>query len=175
MGSKLGKVTWGSNHEIRCVDNRHHFPDDKNSTEGFSNVKENIRLSDTALADLQVASDNIGFQVADPKAFHTSLVQRRQQAIDNRAYRRTIKSWQPDSLQQLAEINKIYSEGKSSIDRYWIIFYWITYNIEYDIVSYFSKDYKDQTAEGVFRNRKGVCAGYGNLYKYLCDELQIAM
>ncbi|CAF4447036.1 unnamed protein product, partial [Rotaria socialis] len=45
--------------------------------------------------------------------------------------------------------------------------------IEYDTVSYFSKNYADQTAEGVFRTRKGVCAGYGNIYKYLCDALNI--
>ncbi len=112
-------------------------------------------------------------EVSDPEAFNHLFIHQRQQAIDNHSYRTIIESWQPDSLQQFAEIIKIFSQGISFIDRYWVIFYWITCNIEYDTVAYFAKDYKDQSAEGVFRRGKGVCAGYGNLYKYLCDELQM--
>ena len=56
------------------------------------------------------------------------------------------------------------------IDRYWIVFYWIASNIEYDTVLYFSGEYGDQTAERVFRKGKGVCTGHGNLCKYLYDE-----
>ncbi|CAF2067776.1 unnamed protein product [Rotaria magnacalcarata] len=112
-------------------------------------------------------------EAADPYAFNTSLIQQRQKAIDNHSYRSAIQSWRPDSLQQLVNAIKSLSENKSIVDCYWIIFYWITYNIEYDAVSYFSKNYADQTAEGVFRTRKGVCAGYGNIYKYLCDALNI--
>ncbi|CAF1482714.1 unnamed protein product, partial [Rotaria sordida] len=40
-------------------------------------------------------------------------------------------------------------------------------------ISYFSIQYGDQTAEGVFRAKKGVCAGYANLYKYLSDQLEM--
>jgi hypothetical protein len=54
-----------------------------------------------------------------------------------------------------------------------MIFYWITCNIRYDTVAYFSGRFDDQSAEGVFRTRKGVCSGYANLYKYLCNQLQI--
>ncbi|CAF2067795.1 unnamed protein product [Rotaria magnacalcarata] len=112
-------------------------------------------------------------EAADPYALNTSFIQQRQKAIDNHSYRSTIQSWRPNSLQQLVNAIKSLSESKSIVDCHWIIFYWITYNIEYDTVSYFSKNYADQTAEGVFRTRKGVCAGYGNIYKYLCDALNI--
>ncbi|CAF3348743.1 unnamed protein product [Rotaria socialis] len=112
-------------------------------------------------------------EAADPYALNTSFIQQRQKAIDNHSYRSTIQSWRPNSLQQLVNAIKSLSENKSIVDCHWIIFYWITYNIEYDTVSYFSKNYADQTAEGVFRTRKGVCAGYGNIYKYLCDALNI--
>ncbi|CAF3768741.1 unnamed protein product [Rotaria socialis] len=112
-------------------------------------------------------------EAADPYAFNTSFIRQRQKAIDNHSYRSTIQSWRPNSLQQLVNAIKSLSENKSIVDCHWIIFYWITYNIEYDTVSYFSKNYADQTAEGVFRTRKGVCAGYGNIYKYLCDALNI--
>ncbi len=63
----------------------------------------------------------------------------------------------------MSGIIETVTKGKPLIDCHWIIFYWIAYNIEYDVVSYFAKDYKDQSAEGVFRTRKGVCAGYANL------------
>ncbi|CAM4851369.1 unnamed protein product, partial [Rotaria magnacalcarata] len=98
-------------------------------------------------------------EAADPYAFNTLLIQQRQKAIDNHSYRSAIQSWRPNSLQQLVNAIKSLSENKSIVDCHWIIFYWITYNIEYDAVSYFSKNYADQTAEGVFRTRKGVCAG----------------
>ena len=110
---------------------------------------------------------------ADPHAFNQSFVQQRQQAIDNENYRSVIRSWNARSLQDLASTMKAFARSKSTIDTHWIIFYWITSHIAYDTVSYFSKNYADQTAEGVFRTKKGVCAGYANLYKYLCDQLSM--
>ena len=123
-------------------------------------------------------NDNVSEEVdhiipADPNAFSSLFIDRRQQAINNRQYRSIIQQWNPTSLQQLAKTIQSFAQGKLILDQHWIIFYWIAYNITYDTVSYFSKNYADQTAEGVFRNRKGVCAGYANLYKYLCDALQL--
>jgi transglutaminase/protease-like cytokinesis protein 3 len=115
----------------------------------------------------------VNIVIADPEAFNHAFIEQRQQAITNTSYRSVIESWNPDSLQQLVETIKIFSKGKNLVDRQWIIFYWIAFNIEYDTVSYFSKNYQDQSAEGVFRIRKGVCAGYANIYKYLCDQLQM--
>ncbi|CAF3430030.1 unnamed protein product [Rotaria socialis] len=134
---------------------------------------KNIAADDNIIANIPDKSDQIHIQVADSQAFNDSFVQQRQQAINNRSYQTTVQSWQPKSLQQLTELIDAFSKGKSLIDRHWIIFYWIACNIDYDTESYFSKNYKDQTAEGVFRFKKGVCAGYANLYKYLCDQLGV--
>ncbi|CAM4925995.1 unnamed protein product [Rotaria socialis] len=134
---------------------------------------KNIAADDNIIANIPDKSDHVHIQVADSQAFNDSFVQQRQQAINNRSYQTTVQSWQPKSLQQLAELIKAFSKGKSLVDRHWIIFYWIACNIDYDTESYFSKNYKDQTAEGVFRFKKGVCAGYANLYKYLCDQLGV--
>ncbi|CAF0985557.1 unnamed protein product [Adineta steineri] len=120
-----------------------------------------------------IVDESVNIKVADPQAFSEVFIQQRQQAIDNTSYRSVIESWQPDSLQHLADTIKTFCKGKSIIDRHWIIFYWVTFNIEYDTVSYFTKDYRDQSAEGVFQNKKGVCAGYANIYKYLCDEIEL--
>ena len=122
----------------------------------------------------RIINDFVNIEVDDPQAFNNSFVQQRQQAIDNQFYRSTIESWRPQSLQQLVNFIKALSRNKSLIDYHWIIFYWITHNIEYDTVSYFSKNYANQCAEDVFRTKKGVCAGFANLYKYLCDQLNIS-
>ena len=120
-----------------------------------------------------VVNEFFDIEVMDPEAFDQVFIQQRQQAVDNHTYRSSIESWQPHSLQELADTIRTFSKGKSLIDCHWIIFYWVAYNIAYDVVSYFAKDYKDQSAEGVFRNKQGVCAGYANIYKYLCDQLEI--
>lgn len=46
---------------------------------------------------------------------------------------------------------------------------WIADNINYDTDAYFSGIYPPQTAESVLQNKKGVCAGYSNLFKKLTE------
>jgi hypothetical protein len=139
----------------RLNDNKSDITDDDIfSTSDTSVVEATINALPAA------ANEHVEIADADPEAFNSVFVKQRQQAIDNPSYRSAIESWNPNSLQQLVENIKPLSKGKSLVDRHWIIFYWIAFNIEYDTVSYFAKDYKDQSAEGVFRTRKGVCAGY---------------
>lgn len=50
-------------------------------------------------------------------------------------------------------------------------FTWIAENIRYDIVEYKNPEpnYEKQKALQVFKNKKGVCEGYSNLFKAFCD------
>ncbi|CAF1305689.1 unnamed protein product [Rotaria magnacalcarata] len=137
------------------------------------NVDIDIIHDDKPRKNSTDSDESSDIEVADEEAFNDQFIQQRQKAIDNSSYRSKIESWQPSSLEHLSRLIKALSKGKSMIDRHWIIFYWITFNIQYDTVSYFSKDYKDQTAEGVFLSKKGVCAGYANIYKYLSDQLEL--
>ena len=118
-------------------------------------------------------NDHVKIEVGDPQAFSHSFVIQRQKAIEDQSYHSAINSWHLTSLQQLTNAIKTLYTRKSLIDCYWIIFYWVAKNISYDTVAYFSKTYGDQTAEGVFRRRRGVCEGYVNLYKYLCDKVDL--
>jgi len=136
--------------------------------------KHEASLNDDQITGSQNDVNFVEIEVSDPEAFNNSFIQQRQRVIDNQYYRSTIESWRPTSLSQLVDFIKALSKDKSLIDCHWIIFYWITCNIEYDTVSYFTKNYADQSAEGVFRTKKGVCAGYANIYKYLCDQLNIS-
>ncbi|CAF5041821.1 unnamed protein product, partial [Rotaria sp. Silwood1] len=159
--SKKRKNSLTKNH-IQQID------DNQQSADSLINTQINPMIG-----NLDKGNDFVEIEVADPQAFHNLFIQQRQHAIDNQSYHLTIQSWRPNSLEQLVNAVKSLSKNKSLIDCHWIIFYWITLNIEYDTVSYFSKNYKDQTAEGVFRTKKGVSAGYTNIYKYLCDQLNM--
>jgi hypothetical protein len=46
--------------------------------------------------------------------------------------------------------------SKNLIDRPWIVFYWVSQNIEYDLDSFFSGNISYQTSDDVFRNKKRV-------------------
>ncbi|CAF1289721.1 unnamed protein product [Adineta steineri] len=150
--------------------------DSRSKSTSSSNNEEIIdddRLIDSLIQASRVNRNFIEIEIADSKAFNKSFIQQRQQAIDNHSYRSTIDSWRPNSLQQLVNMIQSLSNNQSLIDCHWIIFYWITCNIAYDTVSYFSKNYQNQSAENVFRTKQGVCAGYANIYKYLCDQLNL--
>ncbi|CAF3584566.1 unnamed protein product [Adineta steineri] len=141
--------------------------------------KQEVEDEDSTIDDIIISKflnvkDRINIQVADSQTFSNSFIQQRQQVVNNTSYRKTIESWNPHSLQELVQMIKSLSNGKSIIDQHWIIFYWIACNIEYDTVALFTKTFGNQTAEGVFQIKKGVCAGYANIYKYLCDQLQIS-
>ncbi|CAF4062395.1 unnamed protein product [Adineta steineri] len=108
-----------------------------------------------------------------PEAFDISILQQRQDAIDNTSYRSIIQSWQPDSLEQLIKTIKTFRKGKSIIDQHWIVFYWITYNINYDVVAFLADTVAEQSVEDTFRTKIGVCGDFSGLYKYLCDKLDL--
>ncbi|UJR27062.1 hypothetical protein I4U23_008366 [Adineta vaga] len=154
---------------VRQADNQ---PDDQYD-ESVVQKRITTETDDAIITKLLMKKNTFNSQLADPDAFNESFIQQRQQVIDNQSYRSTIETWKSTSLPELVNTIKAFSKDKSIIDRYWFIYYWTAINIEYDTVSYFTKNYADQTAEGVFRTRKGVCAGYANIYKHLCDQMQI--
>jgi len=50
---------------------------------------------------------------------------------------------------------------------------WVTLNIRYDTHSYFSGRYSPQDSNSVIRRGSGVCAGYADVFKLICDALEI--
>jgi len=50
---------------------------------------------------------------------------------------------------------------------------WVTLNIRYDTQSYFSGRYSPQDSNSVIRRGSGVCAGYADVFKMICDVLEI--
>jgi len=50
---------------------------------------------------------------------------------------------------------------------------WVALNIRYDTESYFSGHHSSQTFDAVIRRGSAVCAGYADVFKHLCDALEI--
>ena len=115
----------------------------------------------------------IAISPSDPNAFSMKFCQQRQMIIDNPFYREKIDAWKASSLNHLITLIGDITLEKNTIDRVWIIYYWIAQNIRYDIDADFSSHNRYQKAEDVFRNGKSTCEGYASIFKTLCDSLNI--
>ena len=109
----------------------------------------------------------------DKNAFSTAVCQQRQKAIDNMAYRKAIDQWRPGSIEALVKLIDKLAPKENQIDRAWIIFYWMSRNIQYDTDAYFNNRIGAQNSENVFQTGKAVCEGYSSLYAGLCNQVGI--
>ncbi|CAF3457184.1 unnamed protein product [Rotaria socialis] len=137
-------------------------PEARNEME--SNVEE---------ASQSIEANTINLIPSDPNAFDATFCQQRQRAIDDMSYRTAVKSWKADKFHDVVKLILELSSGKSLIDRAWIVFYWVSQNIEYDIQAFFSGNIRHQTADDIFTNRKGVCDAFGTIFKTLCTGVQL--
>jgi hypothetical protein len=63
--------------------------------------------------------------------------------------------------------------AKRDVELAWCIYVWLTQNIKYDGASLKNKSMKNNSPENVLNSGLAVCAGYANLFKFLCDGNQI--
>ena len=54
--------------------------------------------------------------------------------------------------------------GKSDLEKFWMIFLWITENISYNRIGYNSGNLGENDADSVFRTGLAVCEGFSNLF-----------
>lgn len=132
-----------------------------------------IYLSNRAVIMNKNKESTDELHVINPETFNEAFYVKRQHVIDNSSYRLIIEAWRPNSIEQLVDQIKNFSKNKPTIDRLWIIYYWIARNIEYDTVPYVGKKHVDKSAEAVFRTGKAIADGYANLLKYLCNALDL--
>jgi hypothetical protein len=131
---------------------------------------EPLNKSNQQPSSLSIPNIPIDLSPADKEAFSTILYQQRQTAIDNLTYRQAIDQWQPTSIEQLINLIQQLAAHENQIDRACIIFYWISQNISYDTVAFFSNQIGSQNTDTVFQDRKAVCDGYSSLYAELCNR-----
>lgn len=72
------------------------------------------------------------------------------------------------SMEKVAQYISNYTKDK--LEKYMIIFLWVTFNIEYDTESYFSEKISSDScnSNSVFKNGKSVCAGYSSIFSDFC-------
>ncbi|CAF1444519.1 unnamed protein product [Adineta steineri] len=121
----------------------------------------------------KIPDNSLNLIPSDPTAFEASFCRKRQAAIDNMSYRQAVDSWKAKGLHDVAKLINELSSGKNLIDRAWIVFYWVSQNIEYDVEAYFSGNIHHQTAADIFASRKGVCDAFGTIFETLCTAVQI--
>ncbi|KAJ3391537.1 hypothetical protein HDU92_008986 [Lobulomyces angularis] len=66
--------------------------------------------------------------------------------------------------------------GNFSEDPYYtcrVIYTWIALNIHYDVEGFLKGNIKRQDSESCLRSKTAVCSGYSQIFKSLCDELNI--
>ena len=64
-------------------------------------------------------------------------------------------------------------EAKSVTEKAWLIYVWITHNIEYDVICLQNKDYRFCKPQSVLERGLAVCSGYADLYTTLCAQLGV--
>ncbi|CAF1205985.1 unnamed protein product [Adineta steineri] len=121
----------------------------------------------------KIPDNSLNLIPSDPTAFEASFCHKRQAAIDNMSYQQAVDSWKAKGLHDVAKLINQLSSGKNLIDRAWIVFYWVSQNIEYDVEAYFSGNIHHQTAADIFASRKGVCDAFGTIFETLCTAVQI--
>ena len=50
---------------------------------------------------------------------------------------------------------------------------WIIKNIDYDVKMYEKGNFKKQKSNEVLKKRKGICEGYSNLFKDMCEQVGV--
>jgi len=84
------------------------------------------------------------------------------------------------NLKGVTEFAKKNLDNKENLAKFF--FYWTSTNIEYDNKSLRERNdgiissselYNRQSKFEVYKNRKGICAGYSNIFKWFMDEMDI--
>ena len=76
------------------------------------------------------------------------------------------------SLSQLIKYFQKKSKNSSEIEKAYLIYKWITLNIEYDFAGVNDKNY-DVSAEATFNRGKSICEGYSNLFNKISSDLNL--
>ena len=80
------------------------------------------------------------------------------------------KSIKKDPEQLVEYVKEI---AHTDLEKCRAVYTWIAYNIKYDDVAFNNKTYSYVDALEVLKEQKAVCAGYSELFTYLCSQLHL--
>ena len=76
------------------------------------------------------------------------------------------------TLEKLIKYFQKHSSQLSLVERAWLVYRWVTENIEYDFAGVNNKNY-DISENATFNRGKSICSGYSGLYKKISDNLEV--
>ena len=154
---------------------------------GTSEVKENRNPNTPYQNPIEIKTDQINVQKNEPQEkdkqnintqqniVQTQLPKSKPNSCFDKELCKSIVASLPTrtdtTLTELKNIMKSKTGELSEKEKAFVIFIWISQNIDYDAASYFAGRSVDCTPEGVFANGKTVCSGYSRLYKNIADFL----
>lgn len=145
----------------------HHFKNIKRSKRKTINKEKDLIGDDSSSTQIIENIDPIDLWPSNPNSFDMDFIRKRQIAIDNTSYRETIYVWEPSSFNHLILLIKELTKDKNLIDHVWVIYYWISQNISYDI------DANKQKLDDIYHSGKTDCEGYATIFQTLCDKLGV--
>ena len=86
------------------------------------------------------------------------------------------KSKKHDDFQNLGQLKEFISScphADSQIKRAWLVYVWMTENIQYDAYVYQTGLFGELTAESTLKDGKSICEGFSNLFVELCQSVGI--
>ena len=76
-------------------------------------------------------------------------------------------------LSDLINYLKENTNNLNIIEKAYIVFYWMSENIIYDMKILKSENNKDNTPEGIYKYGKSVCSGYSKLFSYILNNIGV--
>lgn len=157
----------------RCKKYKPVLTPDNYTESNYTNDRDSQTTETTVSTRLTMNHTPIDVRPLDPNAFDRRFSRKRQMIMDDGFYREKVDGWKATSLNHLVSLISELTSEKNVIDRLWLIYYWISQNIRYDIDADFISNNRHQKAEDVFRTGKSTCEGYASTFKTLCDALLI--
>jgi transglutaminase/protease-like cytokinesis protein 3 len=146
-----------------CCTSSNKVEDDQPIAQDQNNPLENLDVKKTNVIDTNLTSE-----IQDWK----NLIQSLQKNENLKNYALSTQRTTFKSVDDLIHHLSLY-ECENTIEKAWLIYLWITDNIEYNIEGYLSGNYGNNDAESVLQTGLGVCKGYAGLFERLCQGLGI--
>ena len=76
-------------------------------------------------------------------------------------------------LREVGEYLSKCSSAKSLVEKAWLVYVWVTDNIEYDFEGYRTGNVPNCSSQSVLETGYSVCEGYSNIFQDLCAHLNV--
>ena len=158
ISGNKNKNNKSDNSEENIIDNN-----SENNDEDYSEKKENKKQKRKKSNAVEISS-------GDVEKINLLLKEIKYSKIDKILRDSPIRT--KTTLEKLIKYFQKNAKKLSLVERAWLVYKWITENIEYDFKGVNNENY-DISEEATFKRGKSICSGYAGLYKKICESLEL--